>query len=73
LQLEDKHEEPFKAITKSLTEFSLMTIKSSLEDFCDIIKALPHAMEISMPGQPKHFITLGISIAAMAMSTFKTV
>jgi len=40
LQLEAEHKEPFKAITNSLTEVSLMMIESSLEDFHDIIKAL---------------------------------
>jgi hypothetical protein len=30
-------------------------------------------MEISMLGRPKWFIHIGISIAAMAMSTFNTV
>jgi len=68
-QLEDKHEGPFIAITKSLTEVSLMTIKSSLEDFHDIIKALPQMMEISMPGRPKRFIALGILIVAMVDNT----
>ncbi len=60
-------------ITKSVTDVSLAIIEGSLEDFRDIIKALPQKMEISTPGCPKRFITLGISIAAMAMSTFKTV
>jgi hypothetical protein len=50
----------------------LAKIKSSLEDFQDIIKALPQKSEISMPGRPKCFIAIGISIAAMAMSTFNT-
>jgi hypothetical protein len=72
-QLLDKHEEPFKSITKSVTDVSLAIIEGSLEDFCDIIKALPHITEISMPGRPKRFIAIGISIAAMAMSTFNTV
>ncbi len=39
----------------------------------DIIKALPQKTEISTPGRPKRFIAIGISIAAMAMSTFNTV
>jgi hypothetical protein len=69
----DKHEEPFKSITKSVTDISLAIIEGSLEDFRDIIKVLPHKMEISMPGRPKRFIPIGISIAAMAMSTFNTV
>jgi hypothetical protein len=72
-QLLEKHEEPFKSITKSVTDVSLAIIEGSLEDFRDIIKALPKKMEISTPGRPKRFIALGISIAAMAMSTFNTV
>jgi hypothetical protein len=52
---------------------SLAITEGSLEDFCDIIKPLPQKTEISTPGRPKQFITLGISIAAMAMSTFNTV
>jgi hypothetical protein len=72
-QLLDKHEEPFKSITKSITDIGLAIIKGSLEDFRDIIKALPHKMEISTPGRPKRFIAIGISIAAMAMSTFNMV
>ncbi len=69
----DQHEEPFKSITKSVTEVSLATIENSLEDFRDIIKALPQKSEISMPGRPKRFIAIGISITAMAMSTFNTI
>jgi hypothetical protein len=72
-QLLEKHEEPFKSITKSITDVSLAIIEGSLEDFRDIIKALPQRTEISTPGWPKRFIALGISIAAMAMSTFNTV
>lgn len=72
-QLLDKHKEPFKDITKSVTEVSLSTIQGSLEDFRDIIKALPQTTEILMPGQPKRFIAIGISIAAMVMSNFNTV
>jgi len=49
-QLLEKHEEPFKSITKSVTDVSLAIIEGSLEDFWDIIKALPQKMEISMPG-----------------------
>jgi hypothetical protein len=45
-QLLEQHEEPFKSIIKSI-------IEGSLEDFCDIIKALPQKTEISMPGRPK--------------------
>ncbi len=40
-KLLDQHEEPFKSITKSVTAVSLSIIGGSLEDFCDIIKALP--------------------------------
>jgi hypothetical protein len=69
-KLLDQHQEPFRAITKSVTDVSLATIESSLEDFRDIIKALPPK---SVPGRPKHFIAIGILIAAMAMSTFNTV
>jgi hypothetical protein len=46
----DKLEEHFKTLTKSLTDIRLTTIKGSLEDFPDIIKALLQSTEISMPG-----------------------
>jgi hypothetical protein len=72
-QLLDQHEEPLKSITKSSTDISLTIIEGSLEDFRDMIKALPQKLEISMPGTPKRFIAIGISIAAMAMSTFNTI
>jgi hypothetical protein len=72
-KLLDQHEEPFKSITKSVTDVSLAIIEGSLEDFRDIIKALPQKTEISTPGRPKRFIAIGISVAAMAMSTFNTV
>jgi len=72
-KLLDQHEEPFKSSTKSVTDFSLAIIEGSLEDFHYINKALPQKSEISMPGQPKCFIAIGISIAAMALSTFNTV
>jgi hypothetical protein len=49
-KLLDQHEEPFKSITKSVTDVSLAIIEGSLEDFRDIIKALPQKLEISMPG-----------------------
>jgi hypothetical protein len=52
-QLLEKHEEPFKSITKSVTDVILAIIEGSLEDFCDIIKALPQKTEISTPGRPK--------------------
>ncbi len=68
-----QHDEPFKSITKSVTDVSLSIIEGSLEEFRDIIKALPQKTEISTPGRPKRFIAIGISIAAMAMSTFNTV
>jgi hypothetical protein len=57
-QLLDKQEEPFKSITKSVTDVSLAIIEGSLEDFRDIIKALPQKTEISMPGRPKRFIAI---------------
>jgi len=72
-QLLNKHEQPFKSITKSVTDFSLAITEGSLEDFRDSIEALPHKTEISMPGRPKQFIAIGISIAPMAMSTFNTI
>jgi len=72
-QLLAQHDEPFKSITKSVTDVSLSIIEGSLEEFRDIIKALPQKTEISTPGRPKCFIAIGISIAAMAMSTFNTV
>ncbi len=72
-QLLAQHDEPFKSITKSVTDMSLSIIEGSLEDFCDIIKALPQRTEISMPGRLKQFIAISISIATMAMSTFNMV
>jgi hypothetical protein len=52
-QLLEIHEEPFKSITKSVTDISLAIIEGLLEDFRDIIKALPQKTEISTPGRPK--------------------
>jgi hypothetical protein len=72
-QLLAQHDEPFKSITKSVTDVSLSIIEGSLEEFRHIIKALPQKTEISTPGHPKRFIAIGISIVAMAMSTFNTV
>jgi hypothetical protein len=46
----DKHEEPFKTIAKMTTDVSLITISASIEDFQDVIKALPQTTEIDMPG-----------------------
>ncbi len=40
-KLLEQHEEPFKSITKLVTDVSLSIIEGSLEDFCDIIKVLP--------------------------------
>jgi hypothetical protein len=37
----DQHDEPFKLITKSVTDVNLSIIEGSLEDFRDIIKVLP--------------------------------
>jgi hypothetical protein len=50
ITLLDKHEEPFKSIAKTTTDISLLTISSSIEDFQDVIKALPQPTEIEMPG-----------------------
>jgi hypothetical protein len=55
-QLLEHHEEPFKSITKSVTDVSLAIIEGSLEDFRNIIKALPQKMEISMPGRTKDLL-----------------
>jgi hypothetical protein len=52
-QLLAQHDEPFKSITKSVTDVSLSIIEGLLEEFRDIIKALPQKTEISMPGRPK--------------------
>jgi len=66
----DKHEEPFKTIAKATTDVSLLTILASIEDFQDVIKALPQTTEISAPGRPKQFVAIGLAIAAMVMSSF---
>jgi hypothetical protein len=66
----DKHEEPFKTIAKTTTDVSLITISASIEDFQDVIKALPQTTEVDMPGWPKCFVALGIAIAAMSLSSF---
>jgi hypothetical protein len=49
-KLLDQCEEPFKSITISIMDVSLAIIEGSLEDFRDIIKALPQKSKISMPG-----------------------
>jgi len=66
----NKHEEPFKTIAKMTTDVSLITISASIEDFQDIIKALPQTTMVDMPGWPKCFMALGIAIAAMSLSSF---
>jgi hypothetical protein len=66
----DKHEDPFKTIAKTTTDVSLLTISASIEDFQDVIKALPQTTEIYLPGRPKRFIALGIAIAAAALSSY---
>jgi hypothetical protein len=66
----DKHEDPFKTIAKTTTDVSLLTISTSIEDFQDVIKALPQTTEIDLPGRPKRFIALGIAIAAAALSSY---
>jgi hypothetical protein len=53
-----------------MTDISLITISASIEDFKDVIKALPQTTEVDMPRQPKHFVALGIAITAMALSSF---
>jgi len=40
-KLLEQHEEPFKSITKLVTDVSLSIIEGSLEDIRDIIKVLP--------------------------------
>ena len=40
----DKHEDPFKTIAKTTTDMSLLTISASIEDFQDVIKALPQTI-----------------------------
>jgi hypothetical protein len=37
-------------IAKTTTDISLLTISASIEDFQDIIKALPQSTEIAMSG-----------------------
>jgi len=39
--------------------FSLAITEGSRKDFRDITKTLPHKTEISTPGKPKRFITIG--------------
>ncbi len=51
-------------------DVSLITISASIEDFQDVIKALPQNTEIDMPGRPKRFVAIGIAIAAMALSSW---
>jgi hypothetical protein len=46
----DKHKEPFITIAKTTTDVSLLTISASIEDFQDVIKALPQTTKISAPG-----------------------
>ncbi len=53
-----------------MTDVSLITISASIEDFQEVIKALPQTTEVDMPGQPKRLVDIGIAIAAMALSSF---
>jgi hypothetical protein len=69
----NKHEDPFKTIAKTTTYVSLLTILASIEDFQDVIKALPQMTEIDLPGRPKHFMALGIAIAAAALSSYNAI
>jgi hypothetical protein len=66
----DKHEDPFKTISKTTTDVSLLTISACIEDFQDMIKVLPQMTKIPSPGRPKRFVAIGLTIAAMAMSSF---
>ncbi len=61
-KLLDKHKEPFKTIAKSTTNVSVHTISASVEDFQDVIKALPQSTEIAIPGLPKRFVAIGLAI-----------
>ncbi len=75
-QLEDKHNEPFKAIVKSKVDVRLQTIEYSLEYVRNFIQALPQTTTISMQGWPKvsscqvFYFMLSISIAAIALTSF---
>jgi hypothetical protein len=60
----------FKTIAKTTTDVSLITISASIEDFQDVIKALPQTTEVDMPRWPKRFTALGIAITAKALSSF---
>jgi len=66
----DKHEEPFKTIAKTTTDINLVIISASIEDFQDVIKALPQTTEIETPGRPKLFVAIGLAISDMALSSF---
>ncbi len=46
-QLLAQHDEPFKSITKSVTDVSLSIIEGSLEEFRVIIKALPQKTDFN--------------------------
>jgi hypothetical protein len=69
----NKHEDPFKTIAKTTTDVSLLTILASIEDFQDVIKALPQTTEIDLPGRLKRFVALGIAIAAAALSSYNAI
>jgi hypothetical protein len=66
----NKHEEQFKTIVKTTTDISLVMISASIEDFQDVIKALPQMTKIDTPGQPKCFLVIGLAIAAITLSSF---
>jgi hypothetical protein len=62
----DKHEEPFKTIAKTTTNVSLITISASIEDFQDVIKALPQTTKVDMPGWPSASpLQLWLSVLSM--------
>jgi hypothetical protein len=69
----NKHEDPFKTIAKTTTDVSLLTISASIEDFQGVINALPQTTEIDLPGRPKRFMALGITIAAAALSSYNAI
>jgi hypothetical protein len=58
----DKHKESFNSIAKTTTDVILFTISSSIENFKDIIKALPQTTQITSPGRPKQFVEHGIKL-----------
>jgi hypothetical protein len=58
-ELLNQHEEPFKAIAKSITDVSLSTIEGSLEDFRDIL------LSLASPSQPWPCPPLTLSVTQL--------